>query len=153
MPDVLFAMKRLTYGPISIEWAPKIRNPIAVDHERLNGECAFVTDCPIYFHREALKLAIVVPEGFRFDGASIPRIFWCVPGFAPMGKHLWAALLHDFLCVLSRNNPAAMDRELADAIFASLLKHTGVVGWRRVAMDLAVSGYRRWLKFQEWRHA
>ena len=37
-----------------------------------------------------------LPEGFIFDGASIPRPLWSVYG-GPFGKYRDAACLHDFL--------------------------------------------------------
>ena len=41
-------------------------------------------------------LEIIVTKGFITDFASIPRLLWAVPGFAPSGPLLWGAILHDF---------------------------------------------------------
>lgn len=37
---------------------------------------------------------IIIPAGFVFDGASIPRLFWSV--FSPIGILLIGGLIHDF---------------------------------------------------------
>lgn len=42
-------------------------------------------------------LEFVIFKGFVFDGASIPRFAWSIIGLAPVGPHLAAACLHDFL--------------------------------------------------------
>ena len=41
-------------------------------------------------------LPIAVPKGFETDLASIPRLLWAVPGFAPMGPLLCGSIVHDF---------------------------------------------------------
>jgi hypothetical protein len=42
-------------------------------------------------------LTIVIPKGFKTDGASIPRIFWWT-GWTPFcGSTLESAIVHDFL--------------------------------------------------------
>jgi hypothetical protein len=40
-----------------------------------------------------------IPKGYKFDGASVPRLFWGFPfGYTPFGVHIGAALEHDWLC-------------------------------------------------------
>jgi len=40
---------------------------------------------------------VVVPQGYKTNGANIPRALWCiVPPFKP--KYLKAVVLHDYLC-------------------------------------------------------
>jgi hypothetical protein len=133
--------RMVRFGPVMISWVlpAEIKSPIAVAYWRLNGECVFVTQCEVVFvmgdHRT------VVPAGYVFDGASIPRMFWWIPGFSPMGIHLWAALVHDYLC----DNPEHADRVMADALFYTILKHSGVGFWRRKAMHFGVRGWA-WTK-------
>lgn len=43
------------------------------------------------------EIQIVVPSGFVTDGASVPRWFWWIPGFAPMSRSFVGAVLHDYL--------------------------------------------------------
>jgi hypothetical protein len=39
---------------------------------------------------------IVVPAGFTTDLASVPRLFWSIPGFSPVGHLVYGAIVHDF---------------------------------------------------------
>lgn len=39
---------------------------------------------------------ILVPKGFITDLASIPRLFWNLPGFSPTGPLLFGSIAHDF---------------------------------------------------------
>ena len=41
-------------------------------------------------------LKLIVPAGFTTDLASVPRIFWAIPGFSPFGPLLFGSILHDF---------------------------------------------------------
>jgi len=56
---------------------------------------------------------IVVPAGYKTNGANIPRIFWwLIPPFKP--KYLPAVIAHDYLCDLEQY-------KLADKVFEGLL--------------------------------
>jgi len=131
---------RLTFGPLAIEFAlpPGIETPIGVDYRRLSGRRIFVTLAAITFTRGDWSFA--VDAGFHFDGASIPRLFWCVPGFAPLGVHLWATLGHDWMCEHRANFP----RPEADARFVTILQDTHVELRHAQWMYLAVRGYAWW---------
>lgn len=128
----------LVFGPVAIEWQlpDAVRTPIGVAYEQLDGRTVYVTLCPIRFRRGDYH--VDVPKDYLFDGASIPRPFWTLPGFAPIGLQLWAALCHDWLC----DHPDALDREIADAVFSALLKHTRVPNRRRRLMAAAVHAWR-----------
>jgi hypothetical protein len=130
----MLVQRKLNFGPVRISWIlpEEIKSPIAVSYWRLNGKAVYVTQCPILFKMGDQQT--VVPAGFIFDGASIPRIFWVVPGFSPLGKHLWAACVHDFLC----ENPKHASRDMADSFFYTILRHTGVGFLRAKAMHIAV---------------
>ena len=70
-------------------------------------------------------LFFVVPAGFYFDGASIPRLFqWFLPRFG--FKTLLASTLHDWLYI---NRPdidgVPISRMLADALFREQLGRDG----------------------------
>jgi hypothetical protein len=38
-----------------------------------------------------------IPDGFMYDGASIPRAVWTITGITPDGLHRAATLIHDYL--------------------------------------------------------
>ena len=67
--------------------------------------------------------ALVVPAGFKSDGASVPRFFWrCVfpPGDS---RALRAAFAHDFIY---REHPFGWNKEDADNLFYHLLREDGM---------------------------
>jgi len=39
---------------------------------------------------------IIIQKGFIFDGASVPRVFWWLPGLSPTGILFIPGLIHDF---------------------------------------------------------
>lgn len=68
---------------------------------------------------------VFIPEGFKTDGASIPRFFWRVIGTPFQPEIITAATAHDVLYHSSR-----WKRWRADAMFRDLLMEHGV-GWVR----------------------
>lgn len=101
----------------------------------------------------------IIPAGYIFDGASIPRIFWGLKGFDPHGEKLWAALIHDWYCdkwaefvlalelAVSDDERAELEQNaplslvVADAIFVSVLLDTGEETWRSIVMYLGVRAH------------
>lgn len=88
------------------------------------------------------KDQMTIPEGYEFDGASIPRVFWTIigPPFSP--RFMEASLVHDYLCNIK------YDREAADKKFKHLLRKAGVSSWRASAMYSAVRAYAKALKIE-----
>jgi hypothetical protein len=84
-------MKKVYYKPLAV----MKNNPFNQLHVRPFGKNTVKTTLPYAFMFEGKEY--VIPKGFEFDGASIPRVFWSVIGtpFAP--QHLEAALIHDWL--------------------------------------------------------
>ena len=78
--------------------------------------------------------SLVIPAGYKTDGANIPRAFWIViPPFKP--KYLSAIVVHDYLCDLEQYRKA-------DKLFEELL--LGVEkSWRTKAMVFAVRLYHK----------
>ena len=66
---------------------------------------------------------LVIPAGFKSDGASVPRFFW--RSVFPPGdsKALRAAIAHDFIY---RNCPFGWTRAEADQLFYDVLRTDGV---------------------------
>ena len=78
-----------------------------------------------------LNGVIVVPMGFETDFASIPRIFRVI--HPVNGRHIKAAVVHDYLCRDKKTK-----RKMADRVFNEAMKVCGVKGWRRKQMFTAV---------------
>lgn len=79
---------------------------------------------------------LTVPAGFRFDLASVPRLFW--PLVAPFELSIAAPLLHDFLYRHgghpppgAADPPRTWTRAEADRLFADVMALEGVTAWRR----------------------
>jgi hypothetical protein len=77
---------------------------------------------------------ITVPEGFKTDLASVPRLLWAI--FPPFGAYNSAAVVHDFLYREKR-----VWRKTADGIFLSLMKRGGVGFFTRWSFYLAVRSF------------
>lgn len=114
---------------------------------------------------------LVIPKGFVYDGASIPRVFWFF-GLRIDGLIRSAALCHDWLYSLSgdfqsRGNRGShfyyiqyqddqgawveqsrpWTREQADLLFARVMREAGYAKWKRRAAFIAVRLFG-WLAWQ-----
>ncbi len=75
-----------------------------------------------------------IPAGFRTDFASVPRVFvWLLPRY---GRWTEAAILHDYLWELSRQNK--FRKSDADGIFNRAMRELGVPYLRRWIIWAAV---------------
>jgi hypothetical protein len=85
---------------------------------------------------------ITIPKGYKWDGASIPRIFrsWIGHPLAP--KFARASLIHDWLL-----ENKVLPRKQVDRIFAQELIQAGVKPWRISLMFLAVRAFSVVYKF------
>ncbi len=72
---------------------------------------------------------IIIPKGFVFDGASIPRIFWFF--LSPIGLLLIPALIHDYgykynqLWTIENGKPVAYMKEAGQKYWDNLFKYVG----------------------------
>lgn len=96
-----------------------------------------------------------IPQGFVFDMASVPRLLWWLPGYAPMELGPRASLTHDFLYRYRGNPPLGtvdpvrtFTRREADRYFSDLMAEAGVNTARRRIAWLAVRlfGWLPWRK-------
>jgi len=66
-------------------------------------------------------LTFIIPAGFVFDGASIPKIFWTITTSPFNPKVMRAACIHDFLY-----RTHAIPRKQADKLFMQILIEDGM---------------------------
>ncbi|EAL7930008.1 DUF1353 domain-containing protein, partial [Campylobacter jejuni] len=60
----------------------------------------------------------IVPQGFKTDGASIPRLFWSL--FPPFkSEYFSACVVHDFLCEKAKSRK---DYKLADLVLKEAMQ-------------------------------
>lgn len=107
---------------------------------------------------------IKVSAGFRWDGASVPKLFWNL-GFKTDGRHRAAALIHDFVYINKGKLPVgtmiskykdkvdqiqygSFSRKDADRLFGKMMKQAEVHWFRRFLMKFAVSKFG-WIYWQD----
>jgi len=83
--------------------------------------------------------------GFKWDGTSIPSLFWMLIGSKEDNHFLLASMVHDLLC----NNKKLIDnnRYLSSLVLKELLLSCGVSKLKANLMFVAVDNYQR---FQNW---
>lgn len=96
---------------------------------------------------------LIVLKGFRYDGASVPRIAWTLSGLCPDGLLRAAALVHDILYLqngfptimtlspqykLAFTNKPNITRKDADKLFKKIMLECGVTKWRAQMAYVAV---------------
>jgi len=97
-----------------------------------------------YFNEKTYKFTI--PAGYRWDGASIPVLFWRIIGSKEDSRFLIPSMIHDILC--ENHGYVNNDRYFADRVFEKLLEVSGVCAFKRWLMFHSVDN---WQKFQGWK--
>lgn len=87
---------------------------------------------------------ITLPEGYGFDGASIPRPIWSIVGHPFDPSFIEAAAVHDWYCDRAAELRDYQLRVIGDAVFFALLRRAGVSWFKRSAMYAAVRVYGLW---------
>ena len=103
-----------------------------------NGTEAVTTDILRFnwaSYESTWQLEIVVPFGFYFDGATVPRAFWF---YASPWAGRWnrAAAVHDYSLKMN-----LFSRQICDLIFLDALLAAGCSRRRSALMYLAVRAY------------
>jgi len=114
--------------------------------------------------KDGLRYRLVIPKGFDFDLASVPRVLWTPTGITPDRLRWTAPLIHDFLYEhkgdLPRGSYQKWDRELngfvddksiwtrknADRMFCRLMREDGI-SWRKRRMAyraVRMGGWYAW---------
>ena len=97
----------------------------------------------------AYAMTITASRGLYTDLSSVPKALWFVVG--PIGKHLEASILHDYLYMAwtdHRDTASRQDWNFADKMFRVGLKKSGV-GWlQRSLMLIAVHSCIGWGVFR-----
>ena len=68
-------------------------------------------------------ISLIIPKGFRFDGATVPPVIDKIIGIDRWGRHLPAALIHDYIYVNEgRIGGRIFTRKFADKLLRQHLK-------------------------------
>lgn len=114
-----------------------------------DNDAAFVPDGDQYVTARPLVVEIsrikgvhhnlLIPQGFRFDGASIPRVLWSLIGSPFEPDLMTAACVHDWYC--EHTEDCYQSRVIGDAVFLYLLAESHVPRWRRILLYLGCRTY------------
>lgn len=85
-----------------------------------------------------VQYVVTIPQGFTFDGATIPRVCWLLIGAPFEPDFQLAACVHDLFCNQSVETGDYQARVIGDATFFKLLQVAKVPRWKRVLMYLGV---------------
>lgn len=83
----------------------------------------------------------VIPKGYCFDGATVPRFFWRVIGSNTDNKFLIAALIHDVIC--ENHSYVENDRKFSTQVFSALLESSEVPTFKRFLMKNSVDIFQK----------
>lgn len=83
----------------------------------------------------------IIPKGYCFDGASVPRFFWRIIGSNTDNNFLIAAMVHDYLC--ENHSCINNDRSLSSEIFNALLEVSNVFFLKRFFMKNSVNLFQK----------
>jgi len=89
-----------------------------------------------FYYSRRKKCSIRIGKGFRYDGASIPRLFWRIVGTPFTGRYTAAALVHDALY-----SGEIFSREDCDLIFEDAMIDYLTPTWQRKALFWAVRAW------------
>lgn len=89
----------------------------------------------------------VIPKGYCYDGASIPRFFWRIIGAKTDNRFLISALVHDVLC--ENHRYVDYDRNFSTEVFNALLESSQVPALKRFFMTKSVNFYQFFCKWRK----
>lgn len=87
------------------------------------------------------QYCIVIPKGYKWNGANIPRLFWRIIGSMESVEFLNASLLHDLIC--ENHYLVDNDRQLSSIIFREMLIASGVDKIKAQTMYKAVDIFQK----------
>lgn len=87
----------------------------------------------------------IIPKGYCYDGASIPRAFWRIIGSNTDNTFLIAALVHDVLC--ENHKFIDCDKNFSTEVFNALLEASSVCAIKRCLMKHSVNFYQNFCKW------
>lgn len=121
--------------PVVLAWQlPEIR-PVLLSEARgvAPDIVELVENCRAVFRYLGKFYVIEIKAGYRFDGASVPMIFWGLVGHPLTPQFIPGALFHDGLY-----GSELLPRQVADLFFHALLDVAKVRNWKSDGMFGAV---------------
>jgi len=143
-----------------------IEQPEIGPHPKVIGDYLLKEDFTYEWIAEGKRQRLIIPAGFDFDLASVPRIFWTPTGISPDRLRWTAPLIHDFLYEHARSPLPAGSYQIwdddlygwvdsrriwtkpnADRMFCRLMREDGISRFKRRMAYRAVQfgGHIAWL--------
>lgn len=91
-------------------------------------------------YKQNKEYHFIIPKGYCYDGASIPRFFWRLIGPNTDNRFLIPALIHDVLC--ENHNYIDNDRAFSTEVFNCLLEASGIGSFKRFCMKNSVGVFQ-----------
>ncbi len=104
-------------------------------------EVTITTQMPIGLFSDRKTYKFIIPKGYTWDGATIPRLFWRFIGSNTSPEFLIPSMIHDVLC--ENHSYIDNDRYLSTLILERLLYCSGVSGFKRWMMKHSVDNYQK----------
>jgi hypothetical protein len=100
------------------------------------------------YHLKYDDIDVIIPRGFEWDGATIPRIAWSIIGYHSMGKMAEPSLIHDYIYVFKGLIPGQrkISRKECDKLFREHLIAVGVPkrAANRIYRIVRIFGVKYW---------
>ena len=91
-------------------------------------------------YKKDKQYEFVIPKGYCYDGASVPRLFWRIIGPNTDNRFLVPALIHDILC--EHHDYVDNDRSFSTEVFNALLESSKISKLKRFVMKNSVAGFQ-----------
>jgi hypothetical protein len=147
--------------PINIDDLLKVKQPKNIPIG--NGLYRIIEDYRYYYLKSEILFCITVPNGFSYDGASVPRWLWSISNLTPDGQIRAAAAVHDLIYAYDGTLPFGLhamwkngvwincfgsgwSRKDADKIFLKIMRQTGVgkTDRNRAYIFVRLFGWLKW---------
>jgi hypothetical protein len=112
------------------EWI-RFKNAPIIQPQNCDGEDCFELKRSFRYSWKHPKTGVIysemIPRGFIYDGASVPRFAWSILGFHPMGRHNPATIVHDWHYINKGvvNGFKVITRKESDLLYRNALRELG----------------------------
>ncbi len=101
----------------------------------------------LFNHQKQKKYEFVIPKGYCWDGATIPRLFWRLIGSKTDSRFLIPSMIHDVLC--ENHEYVGFDRYFSTCVFERLLYISGVSAFNRWLIFHSVDNFQKFCNWED----
>lgn len=116
----------------------KEQKKAAIEKPFLNKKDLYVV---INNKTNGLTYSFNIPALYRWDGATIPKVFWRLIGSNTNSEFLIPSMIHDVIC--ENHDYVNNDRYISTIILERLLYCSGVGNFKRWMMKHSVDNYQK----------